>query len=421
MLKGRPSGSFNPLSTLGYMAAGAAANRISKSWQKYKARSAVRSRIAERRSRTATRTKRTTKKVKYRQTPAQHGDASATGCLIVLRKPMKLYKSLGKYTYTHVARGITNSTAGNQFAGDLNPLLDTQMFMKQTPESPTVVFPAYSFPQSLYEINPYRGVTGSQLITAGAYVDQNDRVYLESIRGSYQFVNLSNISCTMQLYLMVCKKSTMEAPTTLWGNILSQEQGTLPVAQQVAYNTTGFAAGTGNAVGSANDITIYGESPWRHKQFHEYWNCRKRFNIILEPGQSKKIWVTVRVNKVYDKNVLNHAFYNPTAAGGAVQNASVNATAVPWQFMPGMVQTMILQRGQLVGAASGGVGATFSDDVTISDSKIGWMSEMQYTVKAMPAATRSISWVYRNIPKLSGSQRIHFINDIDQAAEETQT
>lgn len=308
---------------------------------------------------------------------AIHNDMSKMWLRKTFRKAVRSYKRLRHAVYiAHCRNALLTANEGTQFHQTHLDIINRTQLLNNvaTPSG------ASAFTTGLFNQSPDGKLSGDLAavpIAAGSTPTQR-KLHIRKIYGTISYLNLENVSVEMSLYVMECVRTTAANPDVMWYNAAFADGEGLPTGGLSGYGTNAASEGQPNP-------DFYGESPFRYKEFRKFWRPAAVKKFVLEPGEVKKIDVTLNYNKTFDF-------------------ASVQTDTNLYQ--PGMLSTLLIARGQIVGLAPNGTspGTPSSvGDISYAKVHVGFVSRLAYdTVFPAKAETVSVSRVYCNVPQTSG-------------------
>lgn len=263
---------------------------------------------------------------------SQHNDLSTTHIYVGGHRSRHVKKHKAYATLQHQqAKVIQGLGAGLQMATDLTYFGNTSHFLNAatTPANSAAGAATDAWPISPFELNPYKNVTGSAILSAQAGVAKVlDRLFLHDFKGEMMFNNPLGTAQEVQIYFVMPKHTLDDSPLALWQMCIDN------------VNTSyGLAQGTERALGSGANPTVspsngqqstwtYGATPFQHKQW--LYKVVGSHKFVLATGCTKKIKWTQRINKMVDRQVLSSIDSGlPRIVKGLTLSVFVIARGVP--------------------------------------------------------------------------------------------
>lgn len=246
--------------------------------------------------------------------------------VITLKKGKRYEKNAGKWRYVHQAQQVVKSTDGLQGQCELAPMLTVgDQLLSTTGPITTSLATIGQWGNSPFELNPYRKITGSSILTAGTSY-ANDYIHLTSSNIEITLSNLSSkIPVEIDFYFMLAQCNSEFSPIQIWTQTVSNEAMGQAVAHGIS-NGVGVGQVTGydeiggytsanknsgeyfrfnySGLGPVTTYSTYGITPMTHATFRKYWKPVFRKNIIIEPGDSKKQKFKVHYHRTFSYNQL---------------------------------------------------------------------------------------------------------------------
>lgn len=308
----------------------------------------------------------------------QHGDLQLKKFNIMLRKPNKAFKHLGKWLYLDQWTLLSANNEGAQGCFELKPMLIRDQFLNSSVSKGSLIWA-----QTPYDLNPYRTPPSGQsaVFSSGQPVVSNDDVHLHDIQVMTMVTNHSNVPVNIDLFFFKCKKGTANGPLGIWQNAVAEKA----LGQGAATNPTTTTGAGGSIVPGSVSITTYGMTPMVEKKFREHYGVLKRFRFVLQAGGTKELLYKVMVNKSFNKTTQSDAPF-------AVANQTI------WPFI-------VYRPGQAV------ISDTAVKDVTIAKAEIGVAQTLRYTWSAQAAARLELDRVFPQF--VSGTHTETVVLDTD--------
>lgn len=396
-------GALGGLSSLGSLAAQAAANKIGSWWKAARARkTAAATRPRARRSFTSTRT--VTKK-RGTLVSTQHNDESQSWLRFTMHKPVKYYHKAAMLKYTNMARGLFKNTEGFQYCGTLFDLLNRTQFVTNSGVAGSGNVGAFDFTSGLFNMNPNQRATGDTGEVGGIgntiFTPLTGKVHVRSITGHVDFINGSNISAELFFFVYGPLRSVYDTPYITWYTEVARSAAGIGIGPETQGMTqvstlaseTANDAKEGFALFNNNAVT-YGLFPSSCKTFGKFFKTWRVRKIVLQPGQTHRMKVSIGVNTTYAKETM-------------FEDAAI--------YQKGMLSTMVIVKPQAVflanTALSQAIGA--ADDVTYGVTNIGWISNLTYHC-VYPNPTQQVpeTRIRSNVPQATIAQHGETITNI---------
>lgn len=287
-----------------------------------------------------------------------HLDFRKSHVNIWLSKRKKLYKPLGRWTYTQQNTKICTSGRGQQGVATVVGHLTIPQFLSNVarPTLPTGV----QFTTNIFSLNPFQTNTGSSVLSSVAQPTE-DKVHCHKVYTDFQMANGSSEPAQVVLYWLLALKDAASDPDTEWNNTLTDYALGQSASTQAAYDG-GTRVTTGGTTGYPTYAT-YGETPTMCPSFRKQYKILKVKNYLLSSGSVEKVTYCVNVNRTFDKAALRR------------QN---NLSSVA--FPGATVYLMMIVRGSPVAVQSSG-GTT--DTVTTGSCEILTTINHTYTFSSL--------------------------------------
>lgn len=342
-----------------------AAKKIQGAWKSYKARRGARGAL-----RTVTQSN---------PQSSVHNDMSRMKLRVFLGRAKPSFKKFSRVAYVNHCRyaGLLSSE-GTQLHTSPIDILNTTQFLSNTPASDGLS----SFPTGLFNMNPMLKVTGDGAASAGISAGTTPlqrKIHVRSISGHMELINFQNTSTEISFYVLRCHRSTNENPNSAWSTAASGDKEGIATGGLSGYTNNSASEGGPNP-------DFYGEYPFKYKEFKRFWTVVGVRKFVLEPGEVKKIDISIAVNHTWDYRTM---FTQPAA------------------YIPGHLSTLLIARPQIVGLAPPGSNPGDENnigDVSYGKGHIGFVSRMQYNV-VFPTTNESmpVSRIFCNVPQTSGA------------------
>lgn len=358
-----------------------AATKIQSAWRKTKARLGARGAIRH-----------------VTQNNAQssvHNDMSRLKLHVRLGCVKPAFKKFARVAYVNHCRyaGLT-SNEGTQMHNSPFDILNTTQFLSNTGGADGTG----SFPTALFNMNPMLKVTGDAANSAGiaaGTVPLQRKIHIRTISGTLEIINFQNTSTEVSFYIMRCHRSCNSTPNDSWSTAALGDKEGIATGGLSGYTTNSASEGGPNP-------DFYGEYPFKYKEFKRFWTVVGVKKFILEPGEVKKIDISIAVNHTWDYRTM---------------------FSQPCTYIPGHLSTLLIARPQIVGLAPNGTNPGAEDtigDVSYGKGHIGWVSRLQYNI-VFPTNNESIpvSRIFCNVPQTSGGSAAveKIINVVDGLAK----
>lgn len=283
MAKARPFSYYNAART-GF----GVAKKVYRSFRKATKRQARRAGSS---SHTKTRT------TQLRDTIDLQKEASRTHTTINLRKSRHHRNAGGSFSFLFQSQGTCVTPNGKQGVFEIayHGHISDQL-IRATTKPPHAAPLQNIWSTNPFDLNPYRAITGSQLIPA-AVDPQNDRILFKSVYTEVMLVNESVGPVYIDLYWLTPRTIIEEGPANTWVNMLSytgMQSG--PAVQSVTF-------GAAMTIGVSHP-SIYGEHPGYCKPFFRTWRPLRKKRLIMQAGATHKQSYTINFNKMLDKPSL---------------------------------------------------------------------------------------------------------------------
>lgn len=232
-----------------------------------------------------------------------------TSSKIVVRVPGKQAKSpKGVFcTIKHVWDGVFRNGTGTQGVHSMGSMCQKGHLIDTPVIAGTV--PISRLPVNLFDINPQQGLIGNMQAT-GTYTaaPKFDRVYLDSIRGTLNLVNLSAVATHVKLYCVVARTSNASSPSDYWASELTDlaaDQGKFGALSNATYtyNGTGVLTVTAGNPGTMNG-SIVGTVPTMLPSWRKAFKVLKVKKLVLEPGEANEVNYHVVYKKYFDREFI---------------------------------------------------------------------------------------------------------------------
>nr|WAE42680.1 MAG: capsid protein [Cressdnaviricota sp.] len=309
-----------------------------------------------------------------------------------LRKPHKLSKKLGRWSYENQVTASINNLFGQQGVTDL---FFWNGFQQYYVDNTGAAAASYQSDISFFEMNPWRLTTGD---VSGALAEgikpSNDRVYLKRVSGEVSFVNSGSLPCELQLFWVEAKKPANQGPTTHWTDALTQQgfgQATAVQASDAGGSVTAGVPGQAK-------IVHYGQSPLNNKDFRSFYKVLKIQNLAMASQAIFKIKFDFETNQLVDSQRL----------------AAINEDLGSVALMPGTIVLMAVVKGVPCKT-------TTHEIVTVSESEV---CATMYSKYSLISVGQTAADVKRTNPQFAGitggfgtpSDPISFINELGAIA-----
>lgn len=310
---------------------------------------------------------------------SQHHDTSKVKVVCYVGKQMKM-RTIGRFTYNHSLNKVFIGQEGLQQVNDV-------FFVGikgQLQGSVSVVRnDIFSWGRSMYDLNPYAGVTGSAIIAPTGVSGDADSFFLDNINGKLILTNCTNGATDLDVYWYLCKMDSNDGPTASWTNYVSSEgQGQGPNVQAALTTTANATAGRYTPFTS-------GARPGFSKGFKRLYRCLKKQDIILQGGDTKEINFTIHYKKLIRKKWIQE---RPSAS---LANLTVGV--------------MLIQRGAPVAISE----APPTNEMTYAATKIGCIMNYNVVCKAIPVNRMSSQSAFQGL--VAGTHAENMILDTDVA------
>lgn len=147
---------------------------------------------------------------------------------------------------------------------------------------------------SYYDLNPNRNRTGGGQYATGAPGDQ-DFLGIKSCKITFEFLSLSSVAQTIDLYLCTPKFDVDQDPYNSWVDYLTDEG--LGVA-----NVSGPTTTTDPNAQTGSDLANnWGNSPEKNYHWNKIWRVVRKVKFVLQPGDQRNYTINVNWNKVVKK------------------------------------------------------------------------------------------------------------------------
>lgn len=215
---------------------------------------------------------------------------------ISLRKPKKLYKATGTYSfYSQFGGPVLTNPEGQQGVA----WLGSWCTYDQIAVSNAAPNELYQFKDCAFDLNPYNVWTNTATYGAGSNaLKVSDRVHWKHSIGDIQICNLSNVACDATVYFFLNKVTTANAIHANMSTIFNSEG--LNAVTSVQRPSVAGTATLGFPL-----LNQYGISPVMSPQFRKSYKLLKKCTFGLGSGENKLLNVKFDINKTFDKQFFN--------------------------------------------------------------------------------------------------------------------
>lgn len=295
-----------------------------------------------------------------------HSSISSHKSLIVLNDKVPNHDK-GLWTYNQGSNGIISGEAGKQAVSwctaiALNDQLSTSSGLGYN------LFQSF---QSIFDLNPYRKTTGSNLLEANR-VPLTDKFLLKKVEYDLEFTNLTNASVTLDLYFITNKIATDQDPAGIWANGMAEEAQGL--------NTMNFPIpGGGNGAIGYNVFQNPFTDPNECKTFKKFCKILKHTTFQMGPAAVE----VYKTNVIYNK-IINLQVVTKDLADGRKAHAGIG------------IYVLALARGQPVKDLT----APEAPRMTYAQTQIGFCNRSRYCCYSISgnAGRLDVTTAVTNIP-----------------------
>lgn len=306
--------------------------------------------------------------------------------------------SIGKWQYQQTYRFNLTSIAGLQGVSTIVcPMHLTKILTSSGPGYAT-----YQNYTALEALNPYIGVLPLSAAAGGPYgnpaIPQNDKFVVETVSLQVELSNFAIVPVFMDVYVVCCKKNTLDDATTLWQRGLAlQALGQNVMSQPQAVSSGPQAPGVeGYPLTSAVHV-----KPNDGKLFGQFYKIHRVKKVMLTGGASETLNIDIGINRVVDTTTLRELSSQST---GFVQGLT-------WQVF-------VVQRGTLVEDTTQATGGQLP---TYGGTKVGCILQEKVKMCGVKGNTTRLntSTEYSNIPygqSAANQQLLNVIDNVQSAA-----
>lgn len=276
----------------------------------------------------------------------------------MIRRPVRLYKPLGVWTYHQQNSGRLTAGVAQQAAGTLlGHATVSQLASGTNPPDGT------QFTSSAFNLNPYQ-ITSGNLINTTGVVPSTDRIHLKNVITDFQMTNNSNAACSVTLYWVKSVKNHTDLPTQEWSDALVAEQLYQSTATQAVQSSTTYGPGT---IGVPT-IASWGQTPASLRAWRMQFKILRSKTYYLALGATQRVSYVVRVNTTYDKTIASDSVAKTSGFPGST------------------VWLLAIVRGAPVDiVAAAGPNPDAGTRVTTAPNEIMWTASAKYTFTSLGA------------------------------------
>lgn len=312
---------------------------------------------------------------------------SLGSCRIVVRRPKKLYKKKGTFSYyQQYASTLSTNSEGKQGVYFMGAWVTYDQFAT-TPASPD---DRYQFKTNIYDLDPYNVWTNTAAYgTQASTINYANRVHWKHSIGSMQVANLSNVAAECTIFWVKNNVTTSSDPATCWLNEIASEGLAAPAAVQ-------RPSLAGTATQGYPNANIYGTTPTYSTSFRKNFKILKKVTFSLGAGENKSLTIRLDINKTYDREFFAHQ-----TVGGSTYMANHTVSA------------FIIVRPQLVHQTSGVGSASY---VTTGISEIAWNFTFKHTFSVLDSHRYDAGLAYPDMITGGVNTSENIINVVDAIA-----
>lgn len=217
----------------------------------------------------------------------------------------KLHKRLGYYEYHTQHSGYIQADEGKQGRDEINAFGHALQIFGNTAPSDNSGQPAqllynlYKWQMGPWAMNPYKSIPNGTMIGA----DMNpaiDKIHLEYIESTTILCNTQSVPTQCEMVWLAPKHDASTGPLGAWNEVLSNKG--IGVDENDQPNFTDVSPNAYEI--SRCSSTMYGQSPFGHKEFRRNWKTLHRKSFYLNAGDQKKVMQKIYYNKTWDKTAL---------------------------------------------------------------------------------------------------------------------
>lgn len=306
--------------------------------------------------------------------------------------------TVGKWRYQQTYRYNLTSQAGLQ---NVTPIVCPLHYNKIFVNSGG----AYNYNQNytaLEVLNPY--LTPTIGVGPNNYgnvaVPQNDRFIINSVNLQCEFTNFSLVGCFLDIYVVCCKKPTVDDAVNMWSKgLVYQSLGLTQMQQPNAATSTSVAGSSFPAAAGYPTVNAVDTHPREVKLFGEFYKTHRVKRMMMTGGSTETLNIDIGINKV-----LKCEQYRELSSGGA-------------GFLDGVTwEVFVVQRGSLVeDQASGGTANPNPHLPTYGDTRVGLIVQEKYVMCGVMGNTTRLntSYEYSNVPYGTSQGNEGILNVID--------
>lgn len=296
---------------------------------------------------------------------------------------------IGRWNYMQTNNATINSSAGLQGVTTFNACGTLSQFLTDTGAS----YNGAQAHKGYYNMDPNSSNTGSAVL--GSTVSPlESTINILEYKNSFEFTNLSQTGCFVDLYCITPKTYTNNNPDISWAAGYTNEAFGLPVSVP---DTAGFST---NGTAGTMIVTEVGTTPFDSPLFKKQFKVLKVNKYNLAGGATQNVNYVINVGKPVKRDLIQ----NQLTAG----NVSKPNLTVYWMFVT---------RGQIVDDTSAA-----GSRMTFGSTKLGCVSVTKVKMCSVknPAGKLNTNYVSYQVPANAALGVQNIMNDVDVTITLTQ-
>ncbi|WAK78048.1 capsid protein [Miresoil virus 103] len=331
-----------------------------------------------------------------------HSGVVSESYTVHVHKPPKSVVHGGGPIYYHENLGFrTVSAAGKQAAFTIAACATTSQLLVAS--SSAGVHQSYQSAMAYFDVNPNRGLTGSNQLALTSALKLNpaaDRILLSHLQLNFEFSNFGSTACVADIYVVQNKNNTLDDAVSIWNRMLTTSGNGLAV-----YTNPSAGIATGSAFGFA-DAGFVGARPNQCKAFKTYFKILKVHHINLASAATEIFNLNVKLNylaKMPDVIQAN------SASGMTADSTTWTVGNIGAQHLKGGIQVFIVQRGIVADDV------TTTSITTVAPSQIGILCAKRILFKMVAAQSARITQDvnFTDLPTGAINSNIKSLNAVD--------
>lgn len=235
--------------------------------------------------------KQTKKQVEIQQQQADATNMSSDKMVLIKRKPLRRTKA--KYKFTKTQQTIVGYDEGFQSVN----LPNIWFTVNQFNSSPSSAYRTYDWPDSLWNFNPNRNITGNTNIASGA--PGGTTMNVERVNCKQTFTSLNNTPQTVYVYYFLARQNCDTSPDDCWRNDLAALDQNEPQA------TTNVLTTTASTVLGGASVNFFGQYPNTKGELSKNWKIIRVKKFVLQAGDTKSLEFVAHVNRKVNKTDID--------------------------------------------------------------------------------------------------------------------